>query len=131
MSVATRTLSYLPEGTALSRYMMAKAISRGDAFRAQMIAERWCDSPQVKACLEDELHTKAAVAPGTTSDATWAQPLAAHGIAAEALELVRGLSILGALENKFRRVPFRTTVRAKPAAVPAGRGTVTSSNSNW
>ena len=56
--------------------MMAKAISRGDAFRAQMIAERWRDSPQVKACLEDELHTKAAVAVGTTSDATWAGPLA-------------------------------------------------------
>jgi hypothetical protein len=46
------------------------------------------------------------VAPGTTSDATWAGPLAAHGIAGEALQLIRGSSILGVLESKFRRVPF-------------------------
>ncbi len=79
-------------------------------MRALVIAERWNDTPQVKACLEDELHTKAAVAPGTTSDSTFAAPLAQHGIEQEALELVRGMSILGALENKFRRVPFRTNV---------------------
>ena len=89
---------------------MAKAFGRGDAHRALVTAERWIDTPQVKACLEDELHTKAAVAPGTTSDATFASPLAQHGIAEEALALVRGMSILGALQDKFRRVPFRTNV---------------------
>ena len=89
---------------------MAKALGRGDMYRALVTAERWMDTPQVKACLDDELHTKAAVAPGTTSDATFASPLAQHGIAAEALELVRGMSILGALENKFRRLPFETNV---------------------
>ena len=41
---------------------------------------------------------------------TFAGPLAVHGIAGEALQLLRGSSILGALESKFRRVPFRTTV---------------------
>ena len=117
--MSTRPLSSLPSGTALSRYIQAKAFGRGDAHRALVIAERWMDSPQVKACLEDELHTKAAIAPGTTSDATFASPLAAHGIAAEALELVRGLSILGALENKFRRTPFRTNV---PRETGSGTG---------
>jgi hypothetical protein len=44
--------------------------------------------------LEDELHGKAAVAPGTTSDATFAAPLALHGIAEEALALVRSFSTI-------------------------------------
>ena len=57
-----------------------------------------------------ELYTKAAVAPGTTSDATWAGPLATYGVASELLQLIRGRSILGALDSRFRRVPFRTKV---------------------
>jgi hypothetical protein len=101
-AVATRPLSMLPAGTAFSRYLMAKALGRGDSFRAQLIAEQWRDSPQVKACFEDELRVKAPVAAGTTSDATFAGPLAVHGIAREALALIRGVSILGALENKLR-----------------------------
>ena len=120
MSVATRPLSYLPEGTSFSRYVMAKALARGDSFRAQMHADRWRDTPQVKACLEDELHAKAAIAAGSTTDATWAGPLAVHGIAREALTLIRGASILGALENKFRRVPFRTSVARETGAGTGG-----------
>jgi hypothetical protein len=106
-SVPTR-VSVLPDGTALSRYCMTLGESRGDTQKAFMIAERWRDTPQVKHTLD--LVTKAAVASGMTSDATWASPLAAHGIAGEALQLQRGASILGALEGKFRRVPFRTHV---------------------
>jgi HK97 family phage major capsid protein len=82
--------------------------ARGDRHRALMIAEQWRNTPTVKATLDEQ--TKAAVAPGTTSDATWAGPLAVHGIAGEALQLLRGSSILGALESRFRRVPFRTSV---------------------
>jgi ribosomal protein S20 len=122
MSVATRTLSYLPEGTALSRYMMAKAIGRGDAFSAQMIAERWCDSPQVKACLEDELHTKAAVAPGTTSECDVGATARCSWHRSRSARTRARPEHSRRARNKFRRVPFRTTVRAKPAAVPAGRG---------
>ena len=106
-TVPTR-VSALPDGTALSRYLMTLGESRGDSHKALMVAERWRDTPQVKATFE--LSTKAAVAPGTTSDATWAGSLAVHGIAGEALQLLRGASILGALEGRFRRVPFRTTV---------------------
>ena len=98
----------LPDGTALARYLMTLGESRGDTHKALMIAERWRDTPQVKATID--LQIKAAVAPATTSDATWAGPLAEHGIAGEALQLQRGASILGALEGKFRRVPFRTHV---------------------
>jgi HK97 family phage major capsid protein len=80
----------------------------------------------VKATLE--LLTKAAVAPATTSDATWAGPLAAHGIAGEALTLLRGASILGMLEGKFRRVPFRTHV-ARETGTGTGGAWVAEGNS--
>ena len=39
-----------------------------------------------------------------------AGPLAVYGIAGEALALLRGASIIGALESRMRRVPFRTKV---------------------
>ena len=109
MSVAYPVVSALPSGTAFSRVVMALAASLGDLFAAQMIAERWKDSPQVGAVLE-QWHTKAAVAAGTTSDATFAGPLAVYGISAEAIAIERGLEIFLQLAPKMRRVPFRTKV---------------------
>ena len=121
-TIPTRVVSALPDGTALARYCMTLGESRGDTHRALLIAERWRDSPTVRATIE--LITKAAVAPGTTSDATWAGPLAEHGIAGEALQLLRGSSVLGALEGRFRKVPFRTSVPREraPARAAAGWG---------
>ena len=81
------------------------------------MAARYKDSPTVSATLE--LQTKASVAAGSASDATWAGPLAVHGIAGEALALERGSSILGQLAGKFRRVPFRTNV---PRETGSGSG---------
>ncbi len=108
MSMPNRVVSCLPVGTAFSRYVMTLGAARGDAMSAIVIAERFKDSPQISATLD--LQAKAAVSAGTTTDATFAGPLATYGVAGEALALLRGTSILGALENKFRRVPFRTTV---------------------
>lgn len=108
MSTATRVISALPTGTAYSRYLMCLGASRGDSMRARMAAESLTDSPQVLATLE--LRTKALIAPATTTDATFAAPLAAFGIAAEALALERGKSIIGQLEPKFRRVPFHVKI---------------------
>ena len=124
VELLTRPVSILPKGTAFSRLVMALAASQGDSFRARLIAERWKDSPTVGAVLEqwgrkDEWHSKAAVAAGTTTDATWAAPLAAYGVAAEALALERGQSIIAALAPKMRRVPFRTKV---PRETGSGTG---------
>jgi HK97 family phage major capsid protein len=116
-SVPTR-VSSLPDGTALSRYLMVLGESRGDSHRALLLAEQWPTTPTVKATFD--LAIKGAVAPGTTSDATFAGPLAVHGIGGEALQLLRGSSILGALESKFRRVPFRTTVARETGSGTGG-----------
>ena len=40
----------LPAGTALSRFLMVKALARGDAMRAVWFAETLTDTPQIKAC---------------------------------------------------------------------------------
>jgi HK97 family phage major capsid protein len=82
--------------------------SRGDTYRAMLAAEQFKDSPTVLATFE--LRQKAAVAPATTTDSTWASPLASYGIAGEALALERGISIIGQLAPKMRRVPFRVKV---------------------
>ena len=60
------------------------------------------------------------MASGSTSDATWAGPLAVHGIGSEALTLLRGSSILGPLEGRFRRVPFRTSISRETGSGTGG-----------
>ena len=109
-----RVVSALPQGTAVSRYIIAKALGRGDMYTEMRIAETWRDTPQVKASLE--LRTKASVPAGSTTDATWAGPLSIHGVAQEAITIMRGLSILGALEGKMQRIPLRTKVPMETGA---------------
>ena len=97
-----RVVNALPSGTAFSRFLMVKAAARGDVLTELALADKLKDTPTVHATIE--LQTKAAVSPGLTSNATWAGPLSVYGVAAEALALVRGTSIIGALENAARAV---------------------------
>src|SRR4051794_36359281 len=96
-----QTVSSLPAGTALGRYALALAAAKGASVEAADVAEQWRDSPQVRAALV----AKTAIAAGTTIDSTFAAPLAQYGIAREALTLLRGRSIIGALSSVMRRVP--------------------------
>ena len=118
MSTPNRVVSALPPGTAFSRYLMVLGAGQGDMYTELTLAEKFKDSPQVHATLE--LRTKSAVAAGTTTDSTWASPLAAYGIAGEALALLRGASIIGALEGRMRRVPFRTKVPRETGSGTSG-----------
>lgn len=114
MSEPTRVVSALPPGTAVSRYLIALVFGDGDRYRELNAADYWRDTPQVKASLE--LRLKAAVASGSTTDATWAGPLAPYGIASEALTIMRGLSILGALEEKMQKVPLHVKIPRETGA---------------
>jgi HK97 family phage major capsid protein len=117
MSEPYRVVSALPTGTAFSRYLMCLGAGNGDQYTELTLAEKFKDLPQVHATLE--LRTKGAVAAGTTTDATWAGPLATYGIGSEALQLLRGASIIGMLESRMRRVPLRTKV---PRETGSGTG---------
>ena len=81
----------LAPGTGFIRYVQALAVSRGVPMAALEYAKRWKDStPEV------ELILKAAVAAGTTTDATWAGPLVQlQNLTAEFLELLRPATVFG------------------------------------
>lgn len=99
----------VPPGMAFVRMACAKAVCNGNAFEAAEYAKRWNDStPEVS------LWLKAAVAPGTTTDATWAAPLVNQNIASDFLALLRPATILGKIPG-LREVPFNTKVPAQTA----------------
>lgn len=96
--------SQLPAGTAFVRAVCAKAVCNGNLLEAAQYAKRWDDStPEVA------LYLKAAIAPGTSTDATWAGPLINQNIANDFIELLRPATILGKIPG-LRVVPFNTKV---------------------
>jgi HK97 family phage major capsid protein len=98
----------LPKATAFIRYVQALAVSRGSTLQAVEYAKRWHDStPEV------ELVLKAAVAAGSTTDATWAGPLAPiTPLTTDFLALLRPATILGKVDTFFK-VPFNVSVASQ------------------
>ena len=100
----------VPLGTAFVRAACAQLVCKGNVRDAIEYAEtRWKDStPEVA------LYLKAAVAPGTVTDATWAAPLINQNISNEFIELLRPATILGKIPG-LRNVPFNTKVPTQTA----------------
>ena len=107
--------SQLPKGTAFTRMCIALARGKGDSYQTLEIAKQWTDStPEVETMVKHMWHTKAAVAAGTTTDATWAGPLAVATPINEFLELLRPRTIIGQVAG-FRQVPFNISVPSQTA----------------
>jgi HK97 family phage major capsid protein/HK97 family phage prohead protease len=101
--------SQLPKGSIFTRAAISLLRADGDKMLAREYAKEWRDSPEV------ELFVKAATAPGTTTDAAWAGPLATMTNATnEFLELLRPATVLGKIPG-LRQVPFNTTVPVQSA----------------
>jgi HK97 family phage major capsid protein/HK97 family phage prohead protease len=120
-AVVTSVKSNLPKGTAFTRYAISLMRSQGNLMQAVEIAKGWHDStPEVETVL------RAAVAAGTTTDATWAGPLVQYqNMASEFIELLRPQTILGRL-NGVRRVPFNVRIPSQTGGSTAywvGEGT--------
>lgn len=98
----------VPQGTAFVRMCMALARSKGDSFQAMETAKQWKDStPEV------ELMVKAAIAAGSTTDATWASPLAVvQPLVNEFLELLRPRTLIGRIPG-LKQVPFNVSVASQ------------------
>ena len=107
---AGRVVSSLPPGSSLARWIICVAKANGNASAAAEIAQKnYSDSPQVEAAcrlflqpsskreIDEFIHHKAAIGPATTTDPTWAAPLAQFGIAQEFLQLLSSVSIFGRL----------------------------------
>jgi len=104
-TVQVSVKSNLPKGTAFTRFCMAMASGKGDSYATLERAKQWHDTtPEV------ELMCKAAVAVGTTTDATWAGPLVvSQPMINEFLELLRPRTLLGRVPG-LKQVPFNVTV---------------------
>jgi len=97
--------SNLPGHIPFTRYAMAIAKSGGNLMQAAELAKQWKDStPEVEICL------KAAVAAGTTTDASWAAPLVVYqNMASEFIEWLRPATLIGRMPG-LRRVPFNVSM---------------------
>jgi HK97 family phage major capsid protein/HK97 family phage prohead protease len=103
----------VPPGTSFARMCMAMAAGHGDSYQTLQYAKQWKDStPEVEQMVEHMWRTKAAVAPGTTTDATWAGPLVVTQPLNEFLELLRPRTLLGRIPG-LRQVPFNVSVPAQ------------------
>lgn len=98
-------------GMAFTRYAIAILNTKGNPYEATQYARnRWGDQAG-----EVELLLKAASAAGSTTDATWAGPLAVtQPLINEFLELLRPATLIGKIPN-FRRVPFNISVPSQTA----------------
>lgn len=115
-------------GIGFARAVLCKAaafssMQRGEFKSALDYAkERWPDDTRV----QRELQTKTAVAAGTTTDSTWALPLAADAqtLASEFLAYLRPATIVGKFGTtqngvsipSLRRVPFNVRIQAQSVA---------------
>jgi HK97 family phage major capsid protein len=91
-------------GSQFVRYVCALAESRGNYGDAISRASRWNDStPEVQLAL------KAAVAPGTATDATWAGPLVQPNISKDFIELLRAATIVDKIPGLYS-APFNTKI---------------------
>lgn len=99
-----------PKGSAFTRFAIAKMLGKGDTMASiETARQRWPDNPEVETML------KAAVAAGTTTDATWGGPLAVlQPLAGEFVELLRPATIIGKIPN-LRKVPFNVSVPKQTA----------------
>ena len=100
----------VPKGTAFARMCMAMAAGHGDSYQTLQYAKQWADStPEVEQMVQHMWRTKAAVAVGTTTDATWAGPLVVTTPLNEFLEMLRPRTLLGRIPG-MRQVPFNVSV---------------------
>jgi HK97 family phage major capsid protein len=126
------SVSVQPRGTAFTRLAIALGVAKGDPIIAERYAyKNWgpgtvltilsgaAKMGSMDLALWDSIE-KSAVAAGTTSDATWAGPLAQYrAVSADFLEAVNARTALGRL-TQLRRVPPKALLPRETSGVTAG-----------
>ena len=103
-----------PVGTDFIRMLVCRGASLLTGQAPELIAmQRYPDNPRVAAVF------KAAVAGGTTTDATWAGPLVdPTNLASEFIEFLRPQTIIGRIPG-LRRVPFNVRIVGQTSGASA------------
>src|SRR5688572_13652150 len=124
-----KTTEKLEPGIAMARYAMCLMASKGNHAIAFQLAERHFPNTEgvVKALkyqseganIAGLMQMKATVAAGTTTDSTWAAPLAAvNTFAGDFIEYLRPRTLVG--QANFRRVPFNVRINGQTSGGTAG-----------
>lgn len=101
--ITVKATHKVEKGTAFTRYVIAQCRAKGNLMQAAEIAKQWTDTPEVEQVL------KAAVAAGTTTDATWAAPLVPYqNMTSDFIELLRPATLVGRMN--LRNVPFNVRI---------------------
>src|SRR5688572_12431492 len=111
----------LPPGIGLARYVLCKmaAVASGGVVSAVEVAkQRYPDDPRIQLLL------KAAVAAGTTTDATWAGPLVqAQNLTTDFIAYLRPQTIVGKFGTgnipSLQRVPFNVRITGQTSGASA------------
>lgn len=110
----------LPQGVEFARYAKCLAKANGNLMQAEQIAKH--DYPEMA-----RIHTvmKAAVAAGTTTDATWASPLVDYqNFAGDFISFLRPKTIIGRFGQggvpSLRMVPFNIKIAGQSSGGSAG-----------
>jgi HK97 family phage major capsid protein len=103
-------------GILFARHVMALAACKGNKYEAAEYAKRtWGDgASEIYTGLREGMMTRAAVAPGTTLQATFAAPLVIVNYLNDFLALLRPLTLLGRIPG-LRHVPFNVSMPAQTA----------------
>ena len=129
-----KTEKKLDAGVEFTRYAMCQIKSKGNPETAFRLAQRhFADSPRVVETLKAQAEgadlgqiMKAAVAAGSTTNATWAKPLVDYQtFAGDFIEFQRAGSIIGKFGTDgipaLNRIPFNVTIK----------GQTTGGSANW
>lgn len=101
--ITVKATNKVEKGAAFTRYVIAQCRAKGNLMQAAEIAKQWTDTPEVEQVL------KAAVAAGTTTDATWAAPLVPYqNMTSDFIELLRPATLVGRMN--LRNVPFNVRI---------------------
>jgi HK97 family phage major capsid protein/HK97 family phage prohead protease len=112
----------LPPGRLFTRVCMAMAAGKGNQADAINYAKQWADTPEVASVLSmpSGVFLKAAVAPGTATDPTWAGPLVNYQVMAdEFISLLRPATVVGRIPG-LRNVPFNVKIPAQTLGSTVG-----------
>lgn len=108
----------LEPGIGFARHCMALAVCQGNKYEAAEYAKRtWGDQADeiiVGIRSGGNMQTRAAVAPGTTAQATFAAPLVIVNYITDFLALLRPLTLIGRIQG-MRHVPFNVSMPAQTA----------------
>jgi hypothetical protein len=120
MTNITRPVSILPKGTDVSRYLQVLGLAKGYLTDARDIAEQhFTDTPHIAKALEVRGQKAAVSAVGSDF---FEQPVIPLGIGAEALLLLRELSLTDRVFGRANRVPF---------VLPSPKQTGTGAGGSW